>query len=215
MTVKLSNPSKMPCKSWSLQAGETCPGSIDPTTKKPVEVCAGCYAKDGFYNMPGAIKVRDDNREDWKRDEWEDEMVAELETQRYFRWFDSGDCYHPRLAQKIYNVMLRTPWCKHWMPSKSYKIERIRVIFDLMKNLSNVSLRYSSDSINGQYDEEHGSTVIPYADTPTNAKVCDAYERKGKCGSCRACWDKTVDVIAYPAHGKRMMAKVKKLKIAA
>jgi hypothetical protein len=205
----------MPCKSWSLQAGETCPGSIDPATKKPVAVCAGCYAKDGFYNMPSVVKVRDENREDWKRDEWEDEMVALLDTERYFRWFDSGDCYHPLLAKKIYNVMKRTPWCNHWMPTKSYKIARIRIYLDMMKELPNASIRYSSDSINGEYTDEHGSTVIPYAEDNTTAKLCDAFTRGGKCGPCRACWNKDVAVIAYPAHGKRMMAKVKRMKQAA
>jgi len=215
MSVKLSKPSKMPCKSWSLQAGETCPGSIDPATKQPVEVCAGCYAKDGFYNMPGVIAVRDANREDWKRGSWVDDMVAELDTERYFRWFDSGDVYHPALAFKIFLVMQKTPWCKHWLPTKSYKIPRIREQLEKMKQLPNVSVRYSSDSVTGQYDVEHGSTVIPYADSNTLASVCGAYARDGKCGSCRKCWDKEVNVIAYPAHGKRMMAKVKKLALAA
>lgn len=215
MTIKLSNASKMPCKSWSLQAGETCPGSIDPATKKPVEVCAGCYAKDGFYNMPGAVKVRDDNREDWKRDEWEDEMVALLDTERYFRWFDSGDCYHPLLAKKIYHIMKRTPWCNHWMPTKSYKIARIRIYLDLMKELPNASIRYSSDSISGQYTDEHGSTVVAYAEDNTTAELCGAYTRSGKCGPCRSCWDKNVAVIAYPAHGSRMMAKIRRMKKAA
>jgi hypothetical protein len=40
--IHLSKAGKMPCRSWSLQAGSTCPGSIDPKTKKPVDVCAGC-----------------------------------------------------------------------------------------------------------------------------------------------------------------------------
>jgi hypothetical protein len=212
--VTLSKAAKMPCKSWSLQAGSTCPGSIDPSTKLPVAVCAGCYAKDGFYNMPNSVKVRDANREDWKRGPWVDEMIAALAKETHFRWFDSGDVYHPALAFKIYLVMVGTPHVKHWLPTKSYKIERIRVILEKMKALPNVSVRYSSDSMVGEYDADHGSTVIPYAETPTNATVCGAYERSGKCGSCRLCWDKSVPVIAYPAHGTRMMAKVRRLKAA-
>ena len=210
MPVKLSKPSKMPCKTWSLQAGDTCPGSINPVTKEPQPVCAFCYAKDGFYNMPGTKKVRNDNREDWKRPEWVAEMVQQLDTERYFRWFDSGDVYHPALAFKIYLVMQMTPWCRHWLPTKSYNIPKIRPILERMKRLDNVSVRYSSFSIEGEYDQHHGSTVIPYSNTPTNATICDAYERNGKCGFCRNCWDKTVDVIAYPAHGIKMMATVRR-----
>ena len=201
----------MPCKSWSLQAGDTCPGSIDKKTKQPVAVCAGCYAKDGFYNMPNSIKTRLANREDWKRSTWVNEMIDALAKEKYFRWFDSGDVYHPALAFKIYLVMVGTPHVRHWLPTKSYKIPRIKTILDKMKMLDNVSVRYSSDSMIGEYDTDHGSTVIPYADTETNATVCGAYERKGKCGDCRLCWDKSVSVIAYPAHGIRMMARVRRL----
>lgn len=58
---------------------------------------------------------------------------------------------------------------------------------------------------------EHGSTVIAHADNPTDAFMCGAYDRDGKCGDCRACWDKNVKVVAYPAHGLSMMAKVRKM----
>ena len=211
MTVTLSKPSKMPCKTWSLEAGATCPGSIDPVTKEPIPVCAGCYAKDGFYNMPDAKAVRERNREDWKRTDWVDDMVAALAKQKYFRWFDSGDVYHPALAFKIYLVMERTPQVKHWLPTKSYNLSRIRPILERMKLLPNVSVRYSSPSMVGEFGQDHGSTVIPYAETLTKATLCEAYTRGGKCGDCRACWDKNVAVVAYPAHGSRMMAKVRRL----
>ncbi len=213
--VILSKASKMPAKSWSLQAGSTCPGSIDPITKDVLPVCSGCYAKDGMYNMPNAKRVRDHNREDWKRAEWVDEMVHELRNQKFFRWFDSGDVYHPALAFKIFLVMQRTPQVKHWLPTKSYNIPKIRAVLDRMKTLENVSVRFSSPSITGEYSSEHGSTVVPYAETPVDAKMCDAYTRGGKCGDCRACWNKDVAVVAYPAHGSRMMAKVRRMKIAA
>ena len=67
------------------------------------------------------------------------------------------------------------------------------------------------DLIVGDYSAEHGSTVVSYADDKTEAFMCGAYDRDGKCGDCRACWDKTVKVVAYPAHGMSMMAKVRKM----
>ena len=202
--LNLSKAGKMPSKSWSLQAGETCPGSIDKVTKEPLPVCAGCYAKEGAYNFPDTVRVRAENREDWKRAEWVDDMVHALRRQKYFRWFDSGDVYHPALAFKILLVVQKTPHVKHWLPTKSYTIPKIRAVLDRIKAEPNASVRYSSPSINGDYGAEHGSTVIPFSDTPTQAKVCDAYERDGKCGECRACWDKNVAVVAYPSHGKKM-----------
>ena len=144
--INLSKASKMPAKSWSLQAGSTCPGSIDPFTKQPLPVCAGCYAKSGTYNFRDTKRVREENREDWKRAEWVDEMVSLLKNQKYFRWFDSGDVYHPALAFKIYLVMEKTPQVKHWLPTKSYNIPKIRAVLERMKTLNNVSVRYSSPS---------------------------------------------------------------------
>jgi hypothetical protein len=201
MPVLLSKASKMPGKSWSLQAGDTCPGSINPVSKEVIEVCADCYAKSGFYRMENVKAPRLSNRKDWKRTEWADDMVAALDNERWFRWFDSGDIYTAALAQKIYEVARRTPWCNHWIPSKSYNIPKIRYWLDRLKELPNVSVRFSSPSTNGVYTTEHGSVVVQsVTDTIQNGKMCDAYTRGGKCGPCRACWDSSINLIVYPLH---------------
>ena len=209
--VKLSKTAKMPCKSWSLAAGSTCPGSIDPLTKLPVSLCKMCYAKGAFYNMPDAQKLRAFNREDWKREAWTREMVAALKGQKFFRWFDSGDVYHPGLAKKIAAVIALTPDTSHWLPTKSYKIPKIREILECIKSLPNVAVRYSSDSADGIYEAGlHGSVAINYAEDETSATVCGAYQRDGKCGDCRNCWDTSVAVIAYPLHGQKSKAYLKR-----
>ena len=201
MPVLLSKASKMPGKSWSLQAGDTCPGSINHVTKEVIEVCADCYAKTGFYRMESVRAPRLHNRKDWKRIEWADDMVVALDNERWFRWFDSGDIYTAALAQKIYEVARRTPWCNHWVPSKSYNIPKIRYWLDRLKDLPNVSVRYSSPSTHGEYATEHGSVVVQSVDdTIQGGKMCDAYTRGGKCGPCRACWSKDVSLIVYPLH---------------
>jgi hypothetical protein len=203
MPILLSKASKMPCKSWSLQAGETCPGSINKETKEIISVCKDCYAKSGFYNMPNVKGPREHNRKDWKRPEWADEMVQALDTERYFRWFDSGDVYSAALGQKIYEVIRRTPWCQHWLPTKSYTIPKIRYWLDRIKTLPNATVRYSSPSTTGQYTDEHGSCVVQNVSdlfTGQGVVACEAYTRGGKCGPCRACWDKNVSMILYPLH---------------
>ena len=48
--LKLSKASKMPCRSWSLQALDTCPGSRDKSGEL-VPACSGCYATDGNYRF--------------------------------------------------------------------------------------------------------------------------------------------------------------------
>jgi hypothetical protein len=211
MAVKLSKTSKLNAKSWSLNAGETCPGSIDPITKQPLPVCSGCYAKGGNYRFPNVKSGRDFNRNDWKRADFVSDMVAALKTERYFRWFDSGDIYHPALAFKIMLIIEKTPWISHWLVTKSYTIPKIRAILDRIALLPNVALRYSSPSIMGEFTPGlHGCTVIPYFDYPTIADIiCEAYNRGGKCGDCFACYDKSVNVVAYVAHGRKMEKQVK------
>jgi hypothetical protein len=192
-------------RSWSLQAIDTCPGSVaSPGTL--VDACKGCYATTGNYNYPNVKAPRLHNRTDWECIDWCDAMVALLDKDRYFRWFDSGDMYTLALAEKMLEVMQRTPWVKHWLPTRMHKFPKFRQVLEAMQALPNVSVRYSSDSVNGEYiDGLHGSVIIPTIDDATPAlSVCMAYEHAGKCNGCRACWDKGVNVIAYPAHGAKM-----------
>jgi hypothetical protein len=218
--IKLSNASKMPCKSWSLQARTTCPGSTDPTTKKLVPSCAGCYAAEGMYNMPNVKAVRDHNKHDWQRDAWVDEMVQELDNSRYFRWFDSGDVYSVPLANKIYQVMQRTPWCNHWLPTKSYKFKKFTFIFKKMNSLPNAVVRFSSDSITGGIIKGRNTSTIvqsandaKYLAAITKMTVCEAETRDGKCGPCRACWNESVPVIAYIGHGRSIKKQYKLMQL--
>lgn len=211
---KISITSKLDgIRSWSLQAIDTCPGSI-ASPGVLVDACKGCYATTGNYNYPNVKAPREFNRTDWERLDWCDDMVAALENDRYFRWFDSGDVYSLALAEKILEVMIRTPWCKHWLPTRMHKFPKFRMVFDSMKSLDNVSVRFSSDSITGEYIPGlHGSVIGPDAATYVDfegSSLCRAYEHDGKCSGCRACWDKSVDLICYPAHGRKM-AKVIRL----
>ena len=203
--IKFSKAGKMPCRSWSLQALATCPGSVDASGSL-VPACSGCYATTGNYNFPNVKGPRVHNKEDWKRDEWTDDMVAELDNDRYFRWFDSGDMYSLKLAQKMLDVMKRTPWVQHWLPTRMHKFAKFADVLAQMQALPNVVVRFSSDSITGEtIPGETTSTIIPTVDDASDDMVvCHSYERDGKCGSCRACWNKDNKVIAYPQHGQKM-----------
>jgi Gene product 88 len=199
-------------RSWSLQAIDTCPGSI-ASPGVLVDACKGCYATTGNYNYPNVKAPREFNREDWTREDWTDDMVAELERDRYFRWFDSGDVYHLALAERILDVMIRTPWCKHWLPTRMHKFPKFKMVFDAMRKLENVMVRFSSDSIIGEYIPGlHGSVIGPdaasYRDN-AGSSLCRAYEHEGKCSGCRACWNRDIPLIAYPAHGQKMQRVIK------
>jgi len=213
---KLSKTSKLDnILSWSLQAIETCPGS-KASNGDLVAACSGCYATTGMYNFPGVKAVRFDNKLAWQEDSWVDTMVKDLAKQKYLRWFDSGDMYSLQLAHKMYNIMLATPHVKHWLPTRMHKFTKFHDILAKMQALPNVMVRPSSDAVDGTYTPGvHGSTILPTADNvPAGVTVCKAYENNGKCNGCRACYDKSVAVIGYPAHGRKM-AKVIRIAVAA
>ena len=208
---KISVTSKLDgIRSWSLQALDTCPGSVE-SPGVLVDACKGCYATTGNYVFANVKAPREFNRQDWQRLSWVDDMVQELERDRYFRWLDSGDLYSLPLAEKVLEVMIRTPWCKHWLPTRMYKFPKFLQVLREMQALPHVSVRFSADSINGEYIPGlHGSVIGPSAETfqeHKGASLCRAYEHEGKCSGCRSCWDKSIDLICYPAHGKKM-AKV-------
>jgi hypothetical protein len=207
--VKLSKAGKMPCRSWSLEALVTCPGAKNKDGSL-VPACSGCYATTGNYRFPNVKAPREHNKVDWQRDDWVTDMVAELDNDRYFRWFDSGDMYALGLAEKILDVMRLTPWVNHWLPTRMHKFAKFARVIREMESLHNVVVRKSSDSIHGEtIAGANTSTIIPSVDDAREGlTVCEAYERDGKCGTCRACWDKSVQVIAYPAHGRKMIKLV-------
>lgn len=211
--IRISVTSKLDgIRSWSLQAIDTCPGSI-ASPGVLVDACKGCYATTGNYHYPNVKEPRLANREDWQRLEWVDDMVQALDSDRYFRWFDSGDVYHVALAEKILEVMKRTPWCKHWLPTRMHKFPKFQQVFSEMQALPNVMVRFSADSIDGSYTPGlHGSVIGPDASSyvqTEDSSLCRAYEHEGKCSGCRACWNKDIPLICYPAHGAKMLRVIK------
>lgn len=211
MAVKLSVTSKLDgIKSWSLNALETCPGSVSHKGEL-VAACRGCYATTGNYVFSNTKAPREHNRRDWQRDDWVSDMVQALAGERFFRWFDSGDLYDVRLARKMFAVMRDTPDVKHWLPTRMHKFVKFRPVLDAMRALPNVAVRFSSDSVNGAFTPGvHGSTIITSREAaPAGVKVCEAYEHGGKCSGCRACWDASIPVIAYVAHGRKMQKVVR------
>ena len=211
--IKLSKTSKLDgILSWSLQAIDTCPGS-KAKDGGLVPACQGCYATTGNYNYPNVKKPRLENREDWKRDTWVSEMVIALDSSRYFRWFDSGDMYDLSLATKILAVMKATPWVKHWLPTRMHKFIKFQHIIDNMQALPNVVVRFSSDSVTGEIVQGQTTSTIFSGDVPAGATECQAYQHEGKCNGCRACYDKSVSVIAYKAHGVKMAKVIKILQV--
>lgn len=207
--INLSKTSKLDgILSWSLQALETCPASKNKDGSL-VDACKGCYATTGNYRFSNVKKPRLENRDDWKRDDWVNEMLLKLDSSRYFRFFDSGDMYDIRLAEKILELCIRAHWVKFWIPTRMHKFAKFKDVLARMEALPNVVVRFSSDSVQGEIINGQTTSTI-FSDTvPLGALECKAYEHGGKCNGCRACYDKDVKVIAYKAHGVKMAKVIK------
>ena len=210
--MKISKVGKLNSRSWSLEALETCPASKG-SDGELVPACKGCYAVGGNYRFKNVKQARSHNKKDWKRSEWVADMIEELDADRYFRWFDSGDMYSLALAEKMYEICKATPWTRHWIPTRMHKFKKFRDVIDRLNALDNVVVRLSSDGINGEIIEEaeYSSTIIPFIDSVTVATVCNAPLQDGKCKKCRLCWDKSTKVIAYAGHGAKMKKQQREL----
>lgn len=220
--VKLSSTSKLGTKSWSLQALNTCPASKMPNGEL-VDACKGCYATFGQYNYPSAQSIREFNLWAWQQDNFIDEFVKALEGVSHFRWFDSGDMYSHALAVKMWHIMERTPNTKHWLPTRMHKFKKFHSVLNAMGELENVCVRLSSDSIMGELVDvpitlniDTSSTIITSDFIEGHVKVdglfeCLAPKQDGKCLDCRACYDKSINVIGYVGHGRVMKLNQNKL----
>ena len=199
--VKIGRTSKQPhARTWNLPAGKSCGGMYDVDTGEVCDACASCYAKRGHYNWPAVVSAYEYNMEDWKREGWVDDMVMGIKGAGYFRWFSSGDCKYTQLADKMYQVMERTPDTMHNLPTKGYINKDIDRWLDKMQTLPNVVVRRSSQKINGIYDHGiHRAIQVPHAKHPVDDQtmVCPSFTTNHKCGDCRACWDDTVQVVAF------------------
>jgi len=215
-TVKLSNTSKLGVKSWSLQALNTCPASIDDNGDL-VDACKGCYATSGTYRFSNVRAAREFNKQAWQDENFVNDFVNELYKERFFRWFDSGDMYSLKLAEKILEIMKLTPHVKHWLPTRVYKFKKFHSVIKEMQALDNVVVRLSSDYIDGtkvESDVSDTNSVIISSDQVNDYNegfICRAYNQDGKCLTCTACYDKDIKTIAYVGHGKSMLKNQSKL----
>lgn len=194
----LSNTSKMPGESISLDAFECITGS--KLAKIAGSVCHGCYARKGRYRMPNVKNKMAERMEFFNSIDFVPRMVALLNKTRseYFRWFDSGDVQSVRMALNIIDVIEATPDKRHWIPTKERKIwvEALKI-----KPLpDNAVIRYSATMIDAAPPQawKHSSAVIKDAD-PIGHE-CPAPKQGGKCGPCRACWSKEIKTVSYHKH---------------
>lgn len=199
----LGKPSKMPGYAWGIPAERCVTGRH--LRKIPGSVCYHCYAFKGRYTFNAAQRALHLRLKGLGHPEWVDAMVYLLGTKRvrqhgYFRWFDSGDLQSQAHLGKICEVVRRTPWLKHWMPTREYAFVRkyIEAGGVIPKNLT---LRLSAALIDGAPPSHWKWTSGVRGKTGKKVRrECPSHQQNNKCGDCRACWDKRVPHISYRFH---------------
>jgi hypothetical protein len=152
----LSNPSKMPSKSYGLPAQACNVGGQLRAVKG--STCENCYAYDrGMYVMPVVKSAQARRLATLTRDDWAASMARAINKDRYFRWHDSGDIQSGEHFAKIVEVARLTPDCLHWLPTREAAI----VAAYTGEVPDNLNVRVSAAMIDGPAPKRfaHTSTV--------------------------------------------------------
>ena len=194
----LSNVSKMPGKSISLSAFDCQTG--EKLSKIPGSVCHDCYARKGMYRMPNVINKMEERKEFFNSIDFVPRMIGLLNKTRseYFRWFDSGDVQSVRMALNIIDVIKATPNKRHWIPTKECAIwlEALK----LSSLPDNAVIRYSATMVDTAPPKAWKNASAVIDKIAAIGHECPAPTQQGKCGDCRACWDRNVKTVSYHKH---------------
>jgi len=196
ITGGLSDPGKMPGFAYNLPTWACVVG----TKLRDVEgsTCSGCYAHErGRYRFPNVKDALNRRLNSLNHPQWI-EAISFLITHYshkvpYFRWHDSGDLQGAQHLTNIFEVCNQTPATSHWMPTREAKLFTLMQPEVVPKNLI---IRMSSHMI-----DQGPVKFWPHTSTVVRAgKTCPAQETNNQCGSCRQCWNKEVNNVAYPLH---------------
>jgi hypothetical protein len=208
----LSDPDKMPGKSYGLPAHLSCPREFGT-------ICKNCYASKGCYCWKGPKAAQmarfkwtiECMRTDAGMDLWVATMVQALVKETYFRIHDSGDFFNVRYAMAWLRVCKALPATKFWAPTRAWQGGKsgLLPVFDPLMNvlrqmaaLPNVTLRPSAldfgdlpPVVPGLHA---GSTADNSSDSVYQCPAKALYD--GHCGPCRHCWDNKSESVNYPKH---------------
>lgn len=198
----LSQPSKMPGWAWNIPASRCILGAklaqIEGST------CSSCYAKKGRYVFPSTKTAMERRFQAMQRPEWVDAMVVVLSSEAvrnkgYFRWFDSGDLQSVQHLKNICEIARRTPFLKHWMPTREQGFLKrfMETDGDVPANLT---IRLSAPMIGGNAATWWPWTSKVHVGHDAPKQSCPAQQQGNECGDCRRCWDRRVKVVSYPRH---------------
>lgn len=205
LTGGLSSPSKMPGYAYSISAKRCNVGA--KLRKVAGSTCSKCYALKGRYVFPNVAAAMERRYSLMRNNptEWAAGMIASIRkaAESHFRWHDSGDLQGPNHLMAIVVIAESTPRVQHWLPTREYALVRDY----LRQNGSfpqNLTVRVSAPMIGAVAAEWECSSSVDAERDAAWLDVawvdCPASTQGNKCGDCRACWDRDVEVVNYRKH---------------
>ena len=156
----------------------------------------------GFYPTPNVTNALARRFEALLNPDWVSAMTLAIsgsEGSGFFRWFDSGDIQSLAHLKQIAQIANNLPGIQFWLPTKEYKI-----VSDFTKENElpeNLTIRLSGYMIDGPAPVALASRLGVVTSTVVSQGFsCPASGQGNKCLSCRACWDKQENNVAYKHH---------------
>lgn len=202
----LSEPNKMPGYAYGISALNCKLGNR--LKQIPGSVCSHCYAMRNHYRRDDVLNVHRRRLASIKDPRWVDAMTtmiswAAKQRSRYFRWFDSGDLQSMRHLQKIVRIAERLPAVQFWLPTQEYHLVR-KYLAKHGSFPSNLTVRLTAHMVDKPTIHPTLPTSVVHSshalDPAPGVHYCPAKQQFNHCDDCRACWDPTVKVVAYPLH---------------
>jgi hypothetical protein len=175
-------------------------------------VCSGCYALDGHYRWHNVEALRREHLRQMRDADWVARMVEKIRTEKveWFRWTDSGDLLDVQMLERIVAIAAGCPQCRFWLPTRELAIvaayvrkHRPGLPTDKVWP-ANLAVRLSATMINGPapvaFARRYGCTVSRVLSTTDYS--CSAPANDGRCGDCRACWQREVFEVSYHLLGR-------------
>jgi len=188
----LSDPSKLPCFSYGLPAQACLRGQ--KLAQISGTVCEKCYADGrGNYRFPAVKNAQQRRLLSLNDPNWVEAMSSLLHFEEHMRWHDSGDLQSEWHLDKLIEVAKNTPNTLHWLPTHEYKMVENKVI------PVNLVIRLSADLIDKPAQVVGFNTSTVHTQESMGYE-CPAPKQGGKCGKCRACWDRSIPNISYKRH---------------
>lgn len=130
---------------FSIPAGDTCPGKTGTCGKE-------CYAAEGFFVMPNVARSHLAAYNVTKSPSFVEDAVAELKKikAKVVRVHVAGDLYSRAYAQKWLAIFRKSPQCRFFIYTRSWRIKDIRPVITKMSKLPNVRMWWSVDKDTGR-----------------------------------------------------------------